>query len=143
VSGDCQIGARQGGRSSWPIGRIGGFDLKAEIHRLGRATLPVSMLVLQRCNLAQRLEVESDTPALGFIARLEHILDHFDAEIDRERCRATDARRRLEAYEPRLGSPFALQAELDDKRAQLKAIEDDLAAAPAPAQEDELETQEQ
>ena len=115
-------------RSSWHVGRIGGFDLKAEIHRLGRATPPVTLLVLQRCNLAQHIEVERDTTPLGLIARLEHILDHFDVEIDRSVGAATDARRRLEEYEPRLGSPFALQAELDDKRAQLKAIEDDLAS---------------
>jgi hypothetical protein len=141
---NLRIGARQGGRSSWHVGRIGGFDLKAEIQRLGRATLPVTLLVLQRCNLAQPIEVDRDTTPLGLIARLEHMIDHFDAEIDLERRRATDAQRRLEEYEPRLGSAFALQAELDDKRAQLKAIEDDLASAPAPAQEEEKqETQEQ
>ncbi|WP_048852533.1 hypothetical protein, partial [Komagataeibacter europaeus] len=39
-----------------------------------------------------------------------------------------EAQRRLPSYRARLGLPFAEQAMLDEKRAELKALEDDLAA---------------
>ncbi|WP_265000949.1 hypothetical protein, partial [Komagataeibacter europaeus] len=39
-----------------------------------------------------------------------------------------EAQRRLPSYRARLDLPFAEQAMLDEKRAELKALEDDLAA---------------
>jgi hypothetical protein len=61
------------------------------------------------------------------IARLEHILEHFEADLQEQERRARDAAARLAGYEQRLGQGFAFQGELDAKLAQLAALEADLA----------------
>ena len=62
------------------------------------------------------------------MSRLEHALDHFDAELAQHRRSLTENRVRVADYTPRLGMPFALQAELDGKLDDLAALEASLAA---------------
>ena len=70
----------------------------------------------------------SDLTALGLVSRLEYMLDRFEVELAEERRRRADAEARLPGYQARLGEPFAYGAELDDKEAELAALEADLAA---------------
>ena len=69
--------------------------------------------------------------------RLEHRLDRFEAELAEHRRRVTEAEARLPGYRRRLGEGFDLQEELDAKRVELKALEDDLAANTKAAADDD------
>ena len=60
-------------------------------------------------------------------ARLEHMLERFEAEREEQTRREQDARGRLAGYDARLGEPFPLQGELDDKLARMAQLEADLA----------------
>ena len=73
------------------------------------------------------IEIGDDLTALGLIARLEHALDRFEAELEEQQRRRTDAMARLKGYEPRLGEPFPLQGELDDKLGRMAELTADLA----------------
>ncbi|MDT8873305.1 hypothetical protein RAA17_24800 [Komagataeibacter rhaeticus] len=74
------------------------------------------------------IAVEDHTKGLGLTSRLEHALLRIDDALrDAIRMRE-EAQRRLPSYRACLGLPFAEQAMLDEKRAELKALEDDLAA---------------
>ena len=64
---------------------------------------------------------------MGLIARLEHLPERFEAEREEQIRREQEASARLAGYEARLGEPFPLQAELDDKLAKMAQIEADLA----------------
>ena len=64
---------------------------------------------------------------MGLVARLEHALERFEAERDEQIRREHDATARLAGYEVRLGEPFPLQGELDDKLAKMAQLEADLA----------------
>ena len=64
---------------------------------------------------------------MGLIARLEHALERFEAEREEQTRREQDAHARLAGYEARLGEPFPLQDELDDKLAHMVELEADLA----------------
>jgi hypothetical protein len=64
---------------------------------------------------------------MGLIARLEHALERFEAEREEQTRREQDASARLAGYETRLGEPFPLQSELDDKLARMAQLEADLA----------------
>jgi hypothetical protein len=65
---------------------------------------------------------------LGAIARLEHALSNFDGEREACRHRLADARKRLATYGVRVGEAFAFDAEFGLKRAELVALEAELAA---------------
>ena len=56
-----------------------------------------------------------------------HALERFEAEREEQTRREQDACARLAGYEARLGEPFPLQDELDDKRARMAQLEADLA----------------
>ena len=71
--------------------------------------------------------MQDDLTALGLIARLEYVLDRFEADLEEQARRKADAIARLAGYEPRLGEPFPLQGELDDKLDRMAALEADLA----------------
>jgi len=84
-------------------------------------------LLLLRSDYDQEIRIEADLTQTGLIARLEHILEHFEADLHEQERRARDAAARLAGYEQRLDQAFALQGELDAKLAQLAALEADLA----------------
>jgi acyl-CoA thioesterase FadM len=114
------------------IGRIGGFDLIGGVRRDPAGPGCTAVLVVQRTDHEQPLAVEDTLTAPGLIARLEHALDRFEAELEEQQRRRADAAARLAGYEPRLGEPFPLQGELDEKLAQMAELEADLAnTAPA------------
>ena len=122
-----RLAARERAERSWTVGRIAGFDLTCAI-RAGRHDLRLEPhLTLERTDYAQLIDIDGDTTPVGIIARLEHVLDRMDVEIEEQRRRVAGAKARLAGYEPRLGETFPLHGELNDKLAQLAEIEADLA----------------
>ena len=111
----------------WTIGRIGGFDLICSVQRNRVGKEYSAELVLERTGYRQMIDVQDDLTALGLIARLEYVLDRFEADLEEQARRKADAIARLAGYEPRLGEPFPLQGELDEKLDRMAAIEADLA----------------
>ena len=83
--------------------------------------------MLERTDFAQPIGIDGETTPVGIVARLEHALDRMETDLEEHRRRVIDAKVRLAGYEPRLGETFPFQGELDDRLAQLAAIEDDLA----------------
>jgi N12 class adenine-specific DNA methylase len=122
-----RLAARERVARHWTVGRIGGFDLTCDVRPGLRDARLEPSLTLERTAFAQDIGIDAETTPVGLIARLEHALDRFEAEIEEHRRRGTDAQARLAGYEPRLGEAFPLQGELDAKLAQLAEIEADLA----------------
>jgi hypothetical protein len=67
--------------------------------------------VLERTDFPQSIDLDGETTAIGIIARLEHVLDRMQAEIEEQCRRVTDAKARLAGFEPRLGEVFPLKGE--------------------------------
>ena len=127
----ARLAAREGVCRSWTIGRIGGFDLICTIGETWPDRRPAPELALLRTDFEQPVDIDRETTPAGIIARLEHVLDHMEAERDEQRRRASEAATRLAGYEPRLGEAFPLQGELDDRLTRLAEIEADLARTEA------------
>ena len=123
-----RLAARERTERRWTVGRIGGFGLTCTI-RAGRHDLRLEPhLALERTDFSQSIDIDGETTPVGIIARLEHVLDRMDVEIEENRRRVIDAKARLAGYELRRGETFPLQGELDGKLAQLADIEADLAS---------------
>ena len=121
-----RLAERAGKKGEIPLGSIGGFELRCDVGRGYFREIEAS-LVLLRSDYDQEIRIEADLTQTGLIARLEHILEHFEADLQEQERRARDATQRHAGYEQRLGQAFALQGELDAKLAQLEALEADLA----------------
>ena len=121
-----RLAERSRAEGEWGIGRLGGFDLVGAAHATLAGAFRVA-LVLRRADHDQEIAVEADLTPLGLISRLEHILEHFELDLQEQQRLALDATRRLADYDSRLGEAFPLQAELDAKRAELTRIEAELA----------------
>jgi hypothetical protein len=124
----ARLAARSRQVSEMRLGHLGGFDLVCSARRtlLGQVE---TKLVLRRTEYDQEVAVDDKLTPLGLIARLDHILDHFEQEQDEQRRRVHDAATRLADYEIRLHPEFPFQVELEAKHAELAAIEADLAEA--------------
>ena len=119
------------------IASIGGFDLSFEGRRIGRDGYIYTTL-LQRTGARFEIELAMTVTPLGAVARLEHALSNFESEQEAYRNRLSDARRRRATYSARVGEPFAFEAELDLKHAELAAIEAALATDdPDPKKQEE------
>jgi N12 class adenine-specific DNA methylase len=117
---------RAGKDSDFPLGRLGGFELRCAAGR-GFVRAFEASLILVRTEYDQEVQVEADLTPTGLIARLEHLLDRFDLDLQEQDRRGSDAAVRLAGYEQRTDQPFPLQVELDGKLHQLNALEADLA----------------
>jgi hypothetical protein len=84
---------------------------------------------MRRTGFDQPIETEEDLTATGLIARIEHVLERMPLERREQERKAEDAVRRLAGYRDRAGQAFPLQGELDGKRAELAALEADLAGS--------------
>ena len=116
---------REGG--AWILGRIGGFELKAAGEPIGLLDYHQDVW-LDRHGYEQVIQLDGELTPMGLIARLEYQLDRFEADLAEHRRRVAEAEQRLPGYQRRLGEGFGLQEELDAKRAELIALEVDLAA---------------
>ncbi len=95
------------------------------------------LVTLDRTGEESEIAFSPDLTALGLVSRLEHALDHFEAELAEHRRAIGDNTRRIADYEPRIGGGFALAAELSAKVADLAELEVSLAATAEQAQSDE------
>jgi len=120
----------------WSIGAIGGFDLICSVQRIGGREVRAE-LVLRRTSYDQGIQIPDEMTAMGLIARLEHILDHFESDREEQTRRRADAIARIAGYEPRLGESFPLQGELDEKLARMAELEADLAKTESVIADDE------
>ena len=114
-------------KRDWKIGSIAGFDLSCSVHRTMVGNVWVADLVLQRTDYEQTIDVFDELTALGIIARLESIIDRFERELEDQDRKLADATSRIAGYQPRLDQDFALQPELDNKLAELDALNANLA----------------
>jgi N12 class adenine-specific DNA methylase len=121
-----RLAEHAGKTDAFTLGSVGGFDLRCHVGRGPFRELEAT-LILARSDFDQEVKTEADLTQTGLIARLEHILEHFEADLQEQERRARDAAARLAGYEQRLGQGFAFQGELDAKLAQLAALEADLA----------------
>ena len=110
------------------IGAVGGFDL-----RLGRDMFGWPALLILRTGRDEAVKCEADLTPLGLISRLEHSLARFEASLGENRGIIAQAGTWLPSLQSRLGVPFALQGELDEKLAELASINASLAATTADA----------
>jgi len=112
----------------WTLARIGGFDVKAEGRTWASRSGHQLDVWLDRTGYEQEVRVEDDLTAQGLVSRLEYMLDQFEVNLAAHRRGAAEAAARIPAYEGRLGQPFAYEAELDAKEAELAGIEESLAS---------------
>jgi len=119
-------------RTELSLGTLGSFELGCIAGPTWRRDFE-ARLVLRRTGLDQEIETEHELTPMGLIARIEHILERVPQDRQEQDRRAAEADRRLLGYRDRVGQPFALQAELDSKKAELAALEADLAATAKPA----------
>jgi hypothetical protein len=122
------------------VASLGGFRVSAQIVKTWRRKELELMVALDRTGPESEIPFSADLTALGLISRLEHALDHFDAELAEHRRSVVENTRRVVDYEPRLGGVFVLAGELALKMADIVALEDSLAQTKeeAEATEDEL-----
>ena len=114
-------------QGAWTLGAIGGFEIKAVGETYGQDGHRLEVW-LDRHDHEQAIQLDDELTALGLIARLEYMLDRFEAELAEHRRKVAEAEAHLPGYERRIGETFSLQEELDAKRAELHALEADLAA---------------
>lgn len=112
----------------WTLGSLGGFEIKLEGKSRFKGESYDLEIWIERTGTEQTVRLDGDLTPLGLISRLEYALDRFEVELAEERRALADAEARLPGYERRVGEPFALEAELEAKAAELKALEADLAA---------------
>ncbi|MEO8713504.1 MAG: lactate dehydrogenase, partial [Acetobacteraceae bacterium] len=78
------------------VTRIGGFDIAASRHKSwGGGT--ETQVTMERAG--EPVRFFADLTALGLISRLEHALDHFEAELAQHRRSLVENRRRLADYQ--------------------------------------------
>jgi chromosome segregation ATPase len=112
----------------WVLASLGGFRISGQVQKTWRQKeLEVAVLV-DRTGQESEIPVSAELTALGLISRLEHALDHFDAELAEARRSIVENNRRVADYQPRLGGGFALAGELAAKLAELSELEASLAA---------------
>ena len=97
VAGDTlltrlRLAARERQSREWAIGRFAGFELTGGVQR-GRTGQFEAALILRRTGYEQEITLEDDLTPLGLIARLEHMLDHLEADLAEQQRRARDAAR--------------------------------------------------
>ncbi len=123
-------------QGEWALASIGGFRVSAQVVKTWRSKELQVLVTLDRTGEESEIPFSADLTALGLVSRLEHALDHFDAELAEHRRSIVENTRRMADYEPRVGGGFALAAELAGKIAEMAALEDSLAATAEQADAD-------
>ncbi|WP_294541600.1 N-6 DNA methylase [uncultured Rhodoblastus sp.] len=114
-----------------PIGAIGGFGL-----RIAKSPFGYPALAIARTGWNEIVETDSELSPLGLISRLEHLLTRFEAELKENNATIAHAETWIPSLTARLGVAFVFQDELDDKHAELEAINESLAATKAEDESD-------
>jgi N12 class adenine-specific DNA methylase/SAM-dependent methyltransferase len=112
----------------WVLASLGGFRISAQVQKTWRQKEWQVAVLVDRTGQESEIPFSVDLTAMGLISRLEHALDHFDAELAEARRSIVENKRRVADYQPRLGGGFTLAGELAAKLAQLAELETSLAA---------------
>jgi hypothetical protein len=120
----------QGTKGEWRIGEIGGFPIFQEVFAHNKFVMRIE-LTLQRNNFAAEIDYKHDLSPLGVIARLESILGRFEIELIEQKRIAAESADRIAIYAQRIGTRFAYEDELSDKRAEMAALDASLKATEA------------
>jgi len=123
-------------QGDWVLASIGGFRVSAQVQKTWRRKELQVDVVLDRTGEATEIAFSADLTALGLISRIEHALDHFEAELAEHRRSIIENTRRIADYEPRVGGEFALAGELTGKLADLAELDASLAATAEQADAD-------
>ncbi|AOX21533.1 lactate dehydrogenase [Kozakia baliensis] len=139
ILSQARMAERGGEAGRWTLGTIGGFAVWVEAAHSWRSSkdapkVDVS-IVLPFSAGDQEIGFDHETAPLGVISKIEHALLRFESKRDEAVQRQADAERRLPAYRARCGMRFAEQELYEEKRAELAALQADLAAT----REDESE----
>ena len=112
----------------WILASLGGFRISGQVQKIWHQKEVEVAALIDRTGQESQIPFTLELTALGLISRLEHALDHFDAELAEARRAIMENKRRIVDYQPRLGGGFALASELAAKQAELSALEAGLAA---------------
>jgi len=116
---NLDVEAKEG---DWVLASIGGFRVSAQaLEDWHSKELQVTV------GLDRDISFNAGLTALGLVSRLEHALDHFEAELAEHRRSVVENTRRVADYGARSGGGFALAGELAAKLAEMAALEDSLA----------------
>ena len=126
--GRIRLTERDRQEGQWTLGALGGFEIKMAGKSRFRGESFDLEVWIERTGTEQAIRLDGDLTPMGLVSRLEYALDRFEVELAEERRALADAEARLPGYERRVGEPFALEAELQAKAAELTALEADLAA---------------
>ena len=113
---------------AWTVASIGGFDISAEVVKTWRSKDAEVAVELVRVGQGSEIKFEPDLTALGLISRLEHMLEHFDAELAEHRRSIVHNTARLADYGARTEMAFMHAADLASKLRELDELEASLAA---------------
>ena len=136
---NLDVEAKEG---DWVLASIGGFRVSAQAFKDRRSKELQVTVGLDRTGESSDIPFDAGLTALGLVSRLEHALDHFEAELAEHRRSVVENTRRMADYGMRSGSGgFPLAGELATKLAEIEALEDSLAktAEQAEADADELD----
>jgi len=132
ILSQVRMAIRAGECGRWNLGSIGGFDVVIEAvepWRFGGGAERVDVSVVMPCESGDHeIGLDRETAPLGLISKIEHMLLRFESTRDEAVRSLEEAERRLPAYQARRGMRFAEQGLYDEKRAELEALQDDLAA---------------
>ncbi len=130
---NLDVEAKEG---DWVLAGIGGFRVSAQAGSDRRTREPRLTVTLDRTGEDSEIAVPPDLTALGLVSRLEHALDHFEAELAEQRRCVVDNTRRVADYGARSGAGgFPLAGELAAKLAEMAELEDSLAQTAERAEE--------
>lgn len=121
-----QLNARRR-EGSHPIARFRGFDVGFEGERRFAGKYGYAVY-LDRHRRQQETGINLGCGPEEVIRRLDALVMGFESELDEARHTIGRERNRIAQYQAQLGGSFAHEAELDEKRAELTALEHALAA---------------
>ena len=116
---------------AWTIASLGGFDISAEAIKTWRSKDIQVLLELVREGQGSEIKFDADLTALGLVSRLEHALEHFDAELTEHRRSIVHNTARLADYGGRTETTFMHAADLASKLQELIDLEASLEATTA------------
>jgi len=116
------------------IATLGGFDIVYTGERRGkRYDWDVRLL---RAKGLQRFQVEENVTDIGIIRRLENVIAGFEDDVEEQRSQIARAERKITDFTPKIGLPFEFTVELEEKEAELQALEAEMAAESEKSEDD-------
>jgi hypothetical protein len=106
-----------------PIAAIGGFTILARTTYFDNIELKFDRALKS----SDAIDCEKDVTPLGLVSRLESALGRFEVELAEQRRTVAEVSNWLPGFKARLGHAFPHEAELEEKRAEMAALDASLA----------------